>query len=400
MPRPAGSRRHASRRVLLSEWFPPALGGSGELLRNVYGRMAEPTDVITVPAVDPSEREWPLLRVDRRTFGASLGVMDPASLVAHLRLARTVRAMTTVDAVVHCGRALPEGTIAMLACAGFGVPGVGSRGAGFVCWTHGEELPIAASSRELSWLLRRVHRRAAALLANSHNTARLLVALGNAPSNVHVVHPGVDVSRFTPDARRDDVRRTLLPRGGSVLLTVGRLQARKGHDLVLRALAQPAAGSWTYVVIGDGPERARLEGLARDLGIGDRVRFLGQVDPADLPACYASADLFAHPNRVEGADFEGFGIVFLEAAASGLAVIGGRSGGVPEAVADGRTGVLVSGTDAEELARVLGDLAANPDRRADMGRAGRQRAIEDFTWDRAARQVEAIERDIRAASRR
>ncbi len=188
----------------------------------------------------------------------------------------------------------------------------------------------------------------------------------------------------------------LLAGADVLLLSVGRLQARKGHDLVLRALARLAPGDprVRYVVIGDGPERQRLEQLARQLRVADRVAWAGIVATHELPACYASADVFVHPNRVEGADFEGFGIVFLEAAASGLAAIGGRSGGVPEAIEDGRTGLLVSGTDAEELARAIVRLAGDAAARRLMGEAGRARALQEFSWERAARRVAEIEEEI------
>ena len=183
-----------------------------------------------------------------------------------------------------------------------------------------------------------------------------------------------------------------------MLLTVGRLQRRKGHDTMIDALARWPAGAPAvrYVIVGDGEERAPLERRARDHGLGDRVYFAGAVPPEDLPAYYAAADLFVHPNRVDGSDFEGFGIVFLEAAAAGLAVVGGRSGGVPEAVIDGVTGVLVSGTSADELVGVLTGLLANAPRCRSLGEAGRLRATQEFTWDRAAADVAAIHRDVAA----
>src|SRR5206468_3076535 len=103
--------------------------------------------------------------------------------------------------------------------------------------------------------------------------------------------------------------------------------------------------------------RARLELLVAELGLADRVHFVGEVGPDALPAYYAACDLFVMPNRSEGADFEGFGIVFLEAAASGKPAIGGRSGGVTEAIDEGRTGLLVDGTDLGELASAIRELA-------------------------------------------
>jgi phosphatidylinositol alpha-1,6-mannosyltransferase len=114
------------------------------------------------------------------------------------------------------------------------------------------------------------------------------------------------------------------------------------------------------------------------------------VSHEDLPSYYAAADLFVLPNRVDDGDFEGFGMAFLEAAAAGLPTIGGASGGVPEAIVDGETGFLVSGSDVDELAERIERLAVDADLRARLGRAGRARVERDFNWDRAARDVEGL----------
>jgi phosphatidylinositol alpha-1,6-mannosyltransferase len=240
---------------------------------------------------------------------------------------------------------------------------------------------------------------AGAIVANSVNTAAMLQAEHMRMRRVEVVHPGVDTTRFRPGiAGAEALRRRLAPAGEILLLTVGRLQRRKGHDLVLQALARLNSGGplFRYVIVGDGRERARLELMARDLGVAQIVTFIGAVPTDELPAYYAAADIFVHPNRVEGGDFEGFGIVFLEAAAAGLPVIAGASGGVPEAVADGVTGVLVSGIDVDELSGTLASLSTSADRRRTLGLAGRARAEREFTWERAAARVLAIHQEIAA----
>jgi phosphatidylinositol alpha-1,6-mannosyltransferase len=158
--------------------------------------------------------------------------------------------------------------------------------------------------------------------------------------------------------------------------------------------------SLQYVIVGEGPELARLRTLAQELGVGERVTFVGPAGASDLPAYYAAADVFVHPNRVERGDFEGFGIVFLEAAASGVPAIGGRSGGVPEALADGLTGLLVSGEDVEELCGALRRLGGSPSLRTQMGAAGRARVLAGFTWERAASEIMAVDADVRQIARR
>jgi phosphatidylinositol alpha-1,6-mannosyltransferase len=284
---------------------------------------------------------------------------------------------------------IPEGLSALLSKIFQPLP--------YVCWTHGEELAYAKRSRELSWLLQRVIAQSAAIIANSRNTAAALQALGAATDQVHVVYPGVDADWFKPNpAARARLRQRLAPRDELLLLTVGRLQRRKGHDLVINALADltKTGQSVRYVVVGDGAERNRLEALAAAHNLRHVVTFEGAVPRERLADYYAAADVFVHPNRVDGDDFEGFGIVFLEAAAAGLPTIGGATGGVPEAVQNGTTAFLVSGTDVVELSDVIRRLVESPSLRSSMGEAGRRRILTGFTWQRAANLVSQLHQDV------
>jgi phosphatidylinositol alpha-1,6-mannosyltransferase len=207
----------------------------------------------------------------------------------------------------------------------------------------------------------------------------------------------VDTERFSPAVDGGAIRRRLAPGGELLLLSVGRLQRRKGHDLAIQAVAAIRDRyPLRYVIAGDGDERRRLEDLARSLGVLDVVTFAGAVPPDELPQYFAAADVFLLPNRVDSGDVEGFGIVFLEASSTGTPVIGGNNGGVPEAVASGETGWLVSGVDVDELAQAIGGLAADAGLRARLGAAGRERVLRSFTWQRAAQSVASIHRSMTA----
>jgi phosphatidylinositol alpha-1,6-mannosyltransferase len=321
---------------------------------------------------------------------ARWGLLHPRGLAQHMVVASDIRRSTRRGiAAVHCGRVLPEGLSAFLATTAGAPP--------YFCWVHGEELSYIDSSRELRRLAATVFRRARGILANSQNTARLLEQRGVPSRVVHVVRPGVEPERFGPNLPGSlDLRQALAPNGETVCLTVGRLQRRKGHDLVLDALARFGrdARRIRYVIVGDGEERQRLEQKVREHGLGGVVRFEGRIAASELPKYYSAADLFVHPNRVDGTDFEGFGMVFLEAAASGLPVIGGRSGGVPEAVLDGVTGALVSGEDSDELFAVMSELIEDPVRRRQLGETGRARVRAEFTWQRAADRVSALHAEL------
>src|SRR5207245_756550 len=157
---------------------------------------------------------------------------------------------------------------------------------------------------------------------------------GTPPANIEIVHPGCDVDLFRPREVPVDIRQKLL---GSrwrdqIILSVGNLVRRKGHDTVLRALPPliKRIPNVTYLIAGDGPYRYELETLAMDLGVRERVLFLGRPTDEELPSIYSLCDVFAMPSReqTELCDVEGFGIVFLEASACRKPVIGGRSGGI------------------------------------------------------------------------
>ena len=372
--------------VLLTELYPPVVGGSAVLFESLYTRLGDGFAVHVLTDGDGSSRVQSGLPIDTVPMaGPDWGVMTPASLRRHLRVVRALRRQRPHDTLVHCGRALPEGLSARMARRPY------------VCWTHGEELGFASSSRELTWLMRTTYRGARGVLANSHNSARLLVSNWSVPPDrIAVIHPGVDASRFHPSADAADWRRRFAPTSGVLFLSVGRLQRRKGHDTVIRAMAELSDLSVRYLIAGDGPTRADLEQQARALGIIDRVVFLGVVEDAALPGLYAASDVFVMPNRQEGVDFEGFGIVFLEAAASGRPAIGGRSGGVAEAIEEGVTGMLVDGRDARELATAMRRLASDAALRARYGEAGRGRVLSEFTWERGAARLACAHREFTA----
>ena len=371
--------------LLLSELFPPAVGGSAVLFANIYGRVRDDvvvlTDSVTSPGCEDERRG--ALRILRRPIASSRwGLLDPVGLRQHLRLAWQTRQLGAAS-VVHCARALPEGLAAALARTG--------GGPRFVVWTHGEDLVTAATSRELRLLTRWVYRRASAAVANSRNTARLLEAFGVPRPKIDIVYPAVDPNRFHPSVDGRPMRAALGIDDRTVLiLSVGRLQRRKGHDVMLRALARLGRmhPPLHYVIVGDGKERIRLEILAHECGVREQVTFMGEVSDEALPAWYAASDIFALPNRVDDdGDIEGFGIVFLEAAASGRPAIGGDSGGVPEAIDRGVSGLLVDGASVDAVADAIRTLALNPALRHHLGNAARARVLRRFTWERAAEQI-------------
>jgi phosphatidylinositol alpha-1,6-mannosyltransferase len=367
--------------------FPPAVGGSGVLLENVYSRLRDVQVTVLVDRATCGEPAHPRLTITPTTIDSRCwGLFRPGNWRHHMVLARQVYDLSRGRAIVHCGRSQPEAIAALLA-------GLLPGGAPYVFWAHGEDISAGLSSREFKHTMRFVYRGASAAIANSRNTASLIDQTGWYRGHVDVVYPGVDAARFHPGADDGTIRHAVT--GGTdavVLLSVARLQRRKGHDLVVKALPHVLSliPNLRYVIVGDGPELAALKTLSADLGVERIVHFAGEIPDAALPAYYAAADVFVLPTRVDASDFEGFGIVFLEAAASGKPVVAGRNGGVPEAVVDGQTGQLIEADDLDQLVAVLRALCSSRDLRRRFGENGRARAVSDFTWDAAARSVEQI----------
>jgi phosphatidylinositol alpha-1,6-mannosyltransferase len=148
----------------------------------------------------------------------------------------------------------------------------------------------------------------------------------------------------------------------------------------------------TYLIVGDGPHRQELQRLVDDTGVRECVVFAGEAKAADLPDIYALGDVFVMPNREQkdACDVEGFGLVFLEANACGKPVVGGRSGGVVDAVVDGRTGLLVDPTNLEEVSAAIEKLLTNHELARLMGEQGRSRVVADFSWPGVASRVQRI----------
>jgi phosphatidylinositol alpha-1,6-mannosyltransferase len=358
------------------------------LLGNLYSRFrSHPVRVITNERADAG---LGLPIIEEVVDGRLRGLRDGA-IRQHVRLARRLKREASRGAVVHCGRGIPEGIAALWSRLAL-------RGPRFATWVYGEEVASAMLSREFSVMMRLVYRYADHMIACSAHSARLLASLGLPSGRISVVYPGVDCARFTPEVDGRQVRAKFAEPDDFVILSLGRLQTRKGHDMMLQAVAELGhrGRSVRYIVGGTGEDLDRLVRLAADLGVSARVAFVGLVGEDDLPAFYAACDLFALPNRVEKTDFEGFGIVFLEAAASGRPALAGNTGGAPEAVVDGETGFVVDPTSPGEIADTVCMLMDSPETRSRLGTQGRRRAVAEFTWARAALQVEAIHRDLAA----
>lgn len=289
-------------------------------------------------------------------------------------------------------RALPDADVVDAHFALYAAPTVltgGLRGRPLIVHFQGpwaEESAAVGAGRAAVWAKRRleraVYRRADRLVVLSQPFREILIErYGVQRDRIHVIPPGVDLARFAPGSRPDARRRLGLP-DGPLVVTVRRLVPRMGIDVLVRALAEPPLAEARLVVAGDGPARPDLERLVAQLGLADRVRFLGTVEDADLPDLYRAADVAAVPSRA----LEGFGLVVLEALACGTPVVATRVGGLPEALAGLDPALLVDPDDpaglAHALASVLGGRGPDP--------VGCRQHAQRWSWPSAVARLDRV----------
>jgi phosphatidyl-myo-inositol dimannoside synthase len=342
--------------AILTLDFPPGIGGVQTYLYEIARRLGqEHTIAVITPVLGDSPSAASLTRVKPSPknmigFWRALSRLGPDSILV--------------------GHAHPQ----LLAAAACYAPGK------YATIAHGNDY-LAAQQRWHHPIFNHLLVRSYPLITTTNVHAERIQRLGL--SRPVVIYPGTDQERFAPAATRTPMT--------PVLLTVGRLVPRKGIDTVLQALPQilRVHPDVEYRIVGSGPDESRLRALARKLKIEVSVKFLGAVSDGQLPSVYRDAHIYVMPAREEqqSASIEGFGIVYLEASASGLPVVAGRSGGVVEAVRDGKTGYLVDPHAPGALADILIRLLQDHELRVRLGARGRQWVEEKMNWDRAAQEI-------------
>lgn len=279
-----------------------------------------------------------------------------------------------------------EGYIGLLAKRWLNLP--------YVIYAHGNEILTAINSE--SEKRRFAMRRASCILANSRYTAKLVEKAGVRSEAIKIIPLGCDTEKFRPHESSPEFRRRILGwrENDRIILSVGNLVERKGHDMVIKALPliRKVKPDVTYLIVGNGPYKKYLESLASSLGVQEKVIFAGRVSDKELPDFYSLCDVFTmiSRERPDSCDVEGFGLVYLEAGASGKAVVGGRSGGVGDAVLDGITGLLVDPYDVEGLCLTLTELLTNDQLRTRLGKQGLERVQKEYNWKIVGKHIQEI----------
>lgn len=362
--------------LFIAAGFPPKVGGIQTYVAELCRALAKRGEELTVIATQqPGSRAfddavpYPVVRVASRDLLSTALAMNTAA----------VNVTPRPEAVIAT-KWSPEGVAAILARKRLAVP--------YVVMGYGREF-IQTGGNVMKWAVQRaVLRRAAGGLAISDYTGRLMPRRGLPADKVHVIYAGVRPEAYTDGARSvPELRSHLGLTDEKVILTVSRLVARKGQDVVMRALAQVrmAVPRLRYIIVGDGPRREELEAVAEELGVQELVSFVGEVPGEQLSAYYHLCDVFVMTSRdVAGEPSEGFGLVYLEANACGKPVIGGCTGGVEDAIAEGVSGLLVDPENPDEIARALTRILSDQPFAQQLGQQGRRRIEDGFTWDHVA----------------
>jgi phosphatidylinositol alpha-1,6-mannosyltransferase len=379
--------------LFVTSQFHPLVGGVPSVYNNLCRHLGDTAAVLTERApggvaADPSwdaGQPYPIRRIRPFASAAGKGLPKPFSTAARYFGDHVVnRALVRGE----FGRAVadfrPDAVcIGTLFSAFWLVPAAHACRLPVVFYIHAEEVCGAAPSRLDGNAPKLALPKGAAVIAVSRFTRDMVVGLGVEPERVHLIPNGVDTRRFSPGPKDPALVARYGLEGKRVLMTLARLDERKGQDRLLQAL--PAIlrerPDTVYVIAGAGKMRERLERLAADLKVSGQVVFTGGVADEELAAHYRLCDVYAMPNRtLESGDSEGFGLVFLEAGACARPVIGGKAGGVPDAVEDGRTGLLVDGNSVDEIARAAITLLGDAALAQRMGEAGlRHAAANDWS---------------------
>ena len=381
-------RNMKSKSLLITADYPPIVSGISTVFYNIWKHLSQDRLLILAPRTkgcfefDSENR----IRVLRRYFSLGDSILR--------RILRTIALYIHTKQIVKreninllvCGQPMIIGFIGLVFKKQFRIP--------YHVWVYGGEMLKFKSNRILLGILRAILNNADKIISNSGFTTQVFRDLNIDVAKIVIVSPAVDIEQFRPGIDASDLVREYSLESKKVIMTVGRLVPRKGNDTIIKSLKKviERIPDVVYLIVGEGPNKQKLEVLVEELGLKENVIFAGYVSNEDLPRYYNLCDLYVLPNR-ETDDFdtiEGFGITFVEASACGKPVIGGRSGGTSDSILDGVTGVLVEPQDEEMLVNKIVEILVNHELTDRLGSQGRERVLEKCRWEVSSEIVENL----------
>jgi len=381
--------------IIFSFDFFPNIGGAHLWLYEVGRNWPEPTIVLTshFPMLVKSQETFDSLyhgaidEINRFSFKVTSWGIDLNFFKNFWQLFRFFeKKRCPGQVVVHSLRTIPE-TVSLLF-----IKYVLKQKLKIITYAHGEEFLVAKTSRQLKLLTKLALKYSDMVIANSYSTKKLVLSFCS-ESKIKVVHLGVDFASYQlPSVERETWRENWgFSKDTIILITMARMEPRKNQAMVLKALTElrkeglPLA----YVLGGEGEEEERLKRLARDLAIQRWVKFLGRISEEEKIKSFCAADIHVMPSVQIGPMIEGFGIVFMEAAAAGMPSIGGCIGGQPEAIVHEKTGLVIDGHDIGQIKAAIKRLVINVEERKQMGQEARKWA-QEHDWSNVVQKIYTI----------
>jgi len=391
--------------LLVTLDFPPNLGGVATYYYNVCKNLPSDKIVVLAPEQEDdqnfdSKQNFTILReftTIRKKLLRKFPEKWPKGIGGILKIASSIKWMSLIKyfykiskdhniEIIQAGQVLPIGTLALFYKKRKKIP--------YIFYAHGLDILLPQKFMRKKTLLKNIIKEAKAIIANSHFTKDELIKLGATPNKVKVVYPCPNIkTEEASEWKMDEIKNEHELHNKKVLLTVGRIVERKGHDMVIKALPQiiKEVPNIIYLIVGKGPQEEKLKNLVKKMKLAEYVKFLGAVPQEDLTAYYQACNTFIMPARqLPNGDVEGFGIVYLEANLYGKPVIGGKSGGVPEAIIDNQTGLLVNPESTDEIAQASIKLLTDEAYAAKLGTQGLERVSDEFDWKTQTEKIKEV----------
>ncbi|MBI4253278.1 glycosyltransferase family 4 protein [Candidatus Uhrbacteria bacterium] len=369
------------RTLLVTLDYYPALGGVSRYWERLGDLLPPDFFVVLAPSLPKGMPErsarYPIIR--RRML---VSWLYPHWLPMFLYIAVACRRYR-IERIV-AAQVLPVGTATMGVARLLHIP--------FIVSAHGMDLHLPKKNKRKYTLCKKIFKRAERVIVNCAATGRVAESYGVPASHIESIYPSPVIVPALLEAGGNSAAVPDEFRQKRIIITVGRLVPRKGHEYILRALPGILAErpDVLYCIIGDGPYRVTLEGLVEELHLTQSVHFAGPLSDGAIAQWYAASFAFIMtPVDIDG-DVEGFGIVYLEAQSFGKPVIGSRTGGVPEAIHDGVTGLLVEPKDVVAIQHAILRILHDPGLAQRFGDAGRKRVAEEFSWKKQAEKLQYL----------
>lgn len=364
---------------LLAENWPPRRGGIESYLTHIARFLMDKSVTVIAPIAEADDTPvGGIKEIIRQRF--FIPFIRPKWWLLY-RFLKKKAAQEKPD-IIFCGKALFEGLAALRLKHAFGIP--------YVVFTYAMEIETWQRNSRTKNQLTRVLQNANRVVYINEVTKKSLLHLGVMEQQLVKIWPGVDDSLFQ-EVSEQTIKAVTVKYGipQPYIFCLSRLVPRKGIDVLIEGFKE-VRGETKLVIAGSGAAEQKLREQVRNIGLQNQVVFLGSVPDEDLPALYAGASVFALTPRRDEEDIEGFGIVYIEAAAHGVPAVGTLVGGVPEAVTHNETGILVQPDNPQAIQEALEMLLRQADKRKSMGAAAKKRAWEEFRWSKRIMLVKGV----------